>query len=50
MRQREDQLIELAENCLKNGAELVFFPEAFQHANNRAIKQNPEELLKATDE
>jgi len=32
---RCDMLLNAAESCFKGGAELVFFPEAFQYAANR---------------
>ena len=32
VRARQDTMLEMAENCLKDGADLVFFPECFQYA------------------
>ena len=34
---RQDRLIELAAACFEEGADLVFFPEAFQYDGNRAV-------------
>lgn len=33
----------LAISCLEKGADLVFFPEAFQHANDREILNRPDD-------
>lgn len=41
---RLDILYGMAEECLKAGAELVFFPEAYQHVPDRQIIYRPEEL------
>lgn len=41
---RLDILYEMAEECLKAGAELVFFPEAYQHVPDRQIIFRPDEL------
>ena len=45
MESKQNQLIDLAEKCLKDGAELVFFPEAFQYTGCREIKNDPEKLV-----
>lgn len=45
MESKQEQLIELAEKCLEEGAELVFFPEAFQYTGCREIKNDPEKLV-----
>ena len=39
-----DRLFQLAESCLKEGADIVFFPEAYQHTGEREIVFNPDEL------
>lgn len=38
-------LLELAENCFCEGAELVFFPEAYQHTGDRDIIYRKEDLV-----
>ena len=45
MANKQNQLIDLAEKCLEEGAELVFFPEAFQYTGCREIKNDPEKLV-----
>ena len=45
MENKQNQLIDLAEKCLEEGAELVFFPEAFQYTGCREIKNDPEKLV-----
>lgn len=37
---RQDALYALAEACLRDGADLVFFPEAFQYVGNRQVAQD----------
>lgn len=48
--QRQDILLEGAEKCLSQGADLVFFPEAFQYVEHRGILQSPEELQRVSAE
>lgn len=38
------RMLVLAEECLKNGADLVFFPEAYQHTAERDIVRKLDEL------
>lgn len=45
--ERQDCLLHLAEECFQKGAELVFFPEAYQHVKDRAIVMRPEDLRTA---
>lgn len=45
---RQDILLEAAEECLSQGADLVFFPEAFQYVEHRCILQNQEELKRVS--
>lgn len=47
---RTDMIYEMAEGCFKDGADLVFFPEAFQHVPNRRIVKDPEMLIKLSKE
>lgn len=42
---KHDRLIELAVKCLEDGAELVFFPEAFQYTGNRDLIKDKEKLV-----
>jgi hypothetical protein len=42
---RCDMLISQAEKCFLEGAELVFFPEAFQHVPDRSIVKDHDRLL-----
>ena len=42
---KQSQLEELAIRCLDDGADLVFFPEAFQYVHDRGIIDRPEEHL-----
>lgn len=37
IKERQDALIELGIKCLDEGADLVFFPEAFQYVGNREV-------------
>lgn len=48
--ERYANLFRLAEACLKDGAELVFFPEAYQHAGEREILDRPQELKAVSEE
>lgn len=41
------RLLALAESCLREGAELVFFPEAYQYTAEREIVKKPGELRQA---
>ena len=43
-RKRTQNLLDAARACLSEGAQLVFFPEAYQHVPNRDIIYRPEEL------
>ncbi len=46
---RQDVLMTLGENCLKEGADLVFFPEAFQYVRNRDVLRQPDRLKEIAD-
>lgn len=41
---RLDILTDMAEKCFEEGADLVFFPEAYQHVPDRTIVYRPDEL------
>ncbi|MBQ8311136.1 MAG: carbon-nitrogen hydrolase family protein [Clostridia bacterium] len=41
---RTQMMLDLAQECLKEGADLVFFPEAFQHEPDRTIIYRSDEL------
>ena len=41
---RTQKLLDAAEECFEKGADLVFFPEAYQHEPDRSIIYRPEEL------
>ena len=43
---RQNALIDLGTKCLEEGADLVFFPEAFQYVKHREIVQNKDQLRK----
>lgn len=43
--QRLDILADMARKCYEDGAELVFFPEAYQHVPDRDVITRPEEML-----
>lgn len=47
---RQDKLLELAARCFDNGADLVFFPEAFQYDGNRDILHSHQKLNETADE
>ncbi len=47
---RISKLLDSAERCYYDGAELVFFPEAYQHVPNRGIVYLPEILRKKAAE
>ena len=42
--ERHDKLFLYAENCLKNGADIVLFPEAYQYLYDRDIKKDIKRL------
>ena len=42
--EKQRQLLFFAEECLKSGAELVFFPEAFQYTSCREIINDPQKF------
>lgn len=46
---RLDTLEDMARRCYEEGAELVFFPEAYQHVPDRAIIRRPSELCEKYD-
>ena len=46
---RQDKLSELAALCFENGADLVFFPEAFQYDGNRDILKDTKKLEETAD-
>ena len=48
--QRQNALLELAVHCLEEGADLVFFPEAFQYVREKTITQEPERLAELAAE
>ena len=43
---RQDVLISLAEKCLADGADLVFFPEAFQYVYHREVIRDKDAFRK----
>ena len=45
---RQDMLIDLGTRCLEEGADLIFFPEAFQYVGNRDIIKTPEMLIETS--
>lgn len=47
---RQDALIELAEACFREGADLVFFPEAFQYVHHREVRADRELLARIGEE
>lgn len=50
IRERQDALISLATACLNEGADLVFFPEAFQYVEHREVIRDPALLQQLTSE
>jgi predicted amidohydrolase len=46
---RQNMLIDLATACFEEGADLVFFPEAFQYDGNRDIMNDPQRLRDTAD-
>ena len=50
MDEKHDIMYNLAENCLKEGADIVLFPEAYQYTDCRHILQDPEWLKKTASE
>lgn len=47
--QRLDVLETMARACYEEGAELVFFPEAYQHVPDRAIRTRHDELVEKSE-
>ena len=47
---RQDVLISLAEKCLTDGADLVFFPEAFQYVYHREVIRDKDAFRKLSAE
>lgn len=43
-RERTDFLYRAAEDCFRQGADIVFFPEAYQYVPDRTVLYRPEEL------
>ena len=50
IKKRQDMLVALAEKCLDEGADLVFFPEAFQYDGNRGVLKAPDKLAEMGEE
>lgn len=50
IRDKQNNLINLAIHCLEEGADLVFFPEAYQYTQDRDIKKRAVELAEVTSE
>ena len=50
IKKRQDSLIELGTKCLEDGADLVFFPEAFQYVQNREVIFDTQRLIGIADE
>ena len=48
--ERTETLYRAAEECLKQGADLVFFPEAYQYALDRGIIYRPDDLIRVSGE
>ena len=48
--ERTQILLDSAEECFKQGADLVFFPESYQYATDVKIKNNYSELTRTADE
>ena len=48
--ERTEIIYSAAEKCFQEGADIVFFPEAYQHTVNRGILKQPEELLRLSAE
>ncbi len=48
MEKKQEQLLSLATKCLENGAELVFFPEAYQYTSCRDIVFDHEKLVEVS--
>ena len=44
--QRLDILENMARDCYEEGAELVFFPEAYQHVPDRSVKSDHDRLVR----
>ena len=47
---RQDALIELGEKCLKDGADIVLFPEAFQYVRDKGVLHDTKLLRKMSAE
>lgn len=47
--EKQDRLFSLTEECLKKGAELVFFPEGYQYSNEKDIFDRPQELARISE-
>ena len=47
---RQNSLIELGTKCLEEGADLVFFPEAFQYVGNRQVVREPDRMKEIAEE
>ncbi|MCL2517122.1 MAG: carbon-nitrogen hydrolase family protein [Oscillospiraceae bacterium] len=50
MREKWDKLIELAKHCLDHGADLVFFPECYQHTQDYGIINCKDEFCEKYNE
>lgn len=50
IKKRQDSLIELGTRCLEDGADLVFFPEAFQYVRNRKVIFDTQRLVGISEE
>ena len=48
--ERTEYLISSAEECFRRGADIVFFPEAYQHVTDRGIVKDPDRLLRVSAE
>ena len=44
IREKQDNLLYLAQHCCEESADIVFFPEAYQYTQNRDILKRPSEL------
>ena len=49
-RMRTERLLTLARGCFDDGAEIVFFPEAYQHEHDRSITSRLDELISLGEE
>lgn len=48
IRDRQDALVALGTKCLEEGADLIFFPEAFQYVHDREIVQDQKRLIEVS--